>query len=384
MTFKRMVFWAHLVAGVATGFVILTMSVTGVLLTYEHTIINKVEQNVDIAPINQTPPLSVDQLYAQILKDAPNVANITLQFRNNDNIPAMVSIPGHDKAMLDPYTGQTTRSPSASLEKFFHKTVEVHRWLALDGASRKTGQMITGLANLVFLFMIASGLYLWLPKILKWRFLRLNFFFRKNLPSSKARDYNWHHVFGIWALTPLFFIVISGVIISYSWANAGVYKTFGEEVPTRRGPPWMQFVNQPSDETIIQSASLQDIYDNAVQYNKNWASMKMIVPLSPKIHNVVILQNSEQGILPKQRTTLVFSLKNAELVTVQSHSDRSPGLRARMFIRFLHTGEIFGLIGQTIAGFASIATCFLVYTGLALSYRRLILPLVHRKKKGKS
>ena len=39
MTLRRVLFWAHLTAGVCAGLVILIMSVTGVLLTYEKQLI---------------------------------------------------------------------------------------------------------------------------------------------------------------------------------------------------------------------------------------------------------------------------------------------------------------------------------------------------------
>ena len=43
MSFKRIIFWAHLVVGVAFGLVILLMSVTGAVLTYERQIISYME-----------------------------------------------------------------------------------------------------------------------------------------------------------------------------------------------------------------------------------------------------------------------------------------------------------------------------------------------------
>ncbi len=58
--------------------------------------------------------------------------------------------------------------------------------------------------------------------------------------------------------------------------------------------------------------------------------------------------------------------------------DQTPATRARIWMRFVHTGEVYGLIGQTLAGLASLAAALSVYTGLALSYRRLILPPFRR------
>jgi uncharacterized iron-regulated membrane protein len=50
----------------------------------------------------------------------------------------------------------------------------------------------------------------------------------------------------------------------------------------------------------------------------------------------------------------------------------SPAGKARRYLRFVHTGEIYGFIGQTLAGLASIAAIVLVYTGISLAIRRLI------------
>jgi uncharacterized iron-regulated membrane protein len=41
-------------------------------------------------------------------------------------------------------------------------------------------------------------------------------------------------------------------------------------------------------------------------------------------------------------------------------------------LRFAHTGEYWGLPGQTIAGLASAVACVLVWTGLALAWRRFV------------
>ncbi len=42
----------------------------------------------------------------------------------------------------------------------------------------------------------------------------------------------------------------------------------------------------------------------------------------------------------------------------------------RRFIRWLHSGEIGGVVGQTVALLACAAACVLVWTGVALSLRR--------------
>lgn len=378
MTFKRMVFWTHLSAGITASLLILLMSITGILLTYEHAIINRLETRIPISHEENAEILTMDQLHIIAQKNADDPSTLTYIFRNKANMPIIVRSADGKKSALNPYTGAALISNLGAVENFFDTTVNLHRWLALKGENKKTGYALTGAANLVFLFIIISGLYLWLPKIWKWKFIRLNILFRKKLPSAKARDYNWHHVFGIWAVIPLFFVVATGVIISYSWANTLVYKAFGETVPKHGGPPSMQFINQEAGLPFSTRVKLQDIYNAANLYDKNWTSMRMVVPASSTLHNIVVTQYSDESGLPKARTTLVFNRENAQIIKTQSRADRSPARRARIFIRFLHTGEIFGLWGQTVAGLASIAACFLAYTGLALSYRRLMSPLIKR------
>jgi len=60
-------------------------------------------------------------------------------------------------------------------------------------------------------------------------------------------------------------------------------------------------------------------------------------------------------------------------------SSQSTGQKARSWIRFLHTGEALGIVGQTIAGIVSFTSVLMVWTGLALAYRRLISPLFAKK-----
>jgi uncharacterized iron-regulated membrane protein len=56
---------------------------------------------------------------------------------------------------------------------------------------------------------------------------------------------------------------------------------------------------------------------------------------------------------------------------VQRYSDGDAGRRVRSWMRYLHTGEVAGFWGQTVAGLASLAGVVLVWTGIALALRRL-------------
>jgi uncharacterized iron-regulated membrane protein len=96
---------------------------------------------------------------------------------------------------------------------------------------------VTGASNLVFLFLVLSGIYIWLPEVWRWSALKFRMLFDLKPANGKMRDYNWHHVFAFWAMIPLLLIVLSGVVTSHGWANQLVFTAFGASAPQRGGPP---------------------------------------------------------------------------------------------------------------------------------------------------
>ena len=66
-----------------------------------------------------------------------------------------------------------------------------------------------------------------------------------------------------------------------------------------------------------------------------------------------------------------MNTRTAEVVKWEPFASLSAGRRLRSYLRFGHTGEVWGLAGQTIAGLASLGGAVLVYTGLSLAIRKL-------------
>ena len=117
-----------------------------------------------------------------------------------------------------------------------------HRYLAIERREPRHRQGITGAANLAFLFIVISGMYLWLPRLWTWIQFKNVLWFRARL-APKARDFNWHNVIGVWTAIPLAIVVAGAVPISYPWASNLVYRIAGDTPPPppaadpRRAPP---------------------------------------------------------------------------------------------------------------------------------------------------
>ncbi len=232
--FRSVLFWLHLTTGVVAGVVILVMCVTGVALTYEKQMLEWADRRSGSVPLPaDARPLPPETLLASAVAAEPGAAPTGITARRDPRAPVTVSVEGGRPRLVDPYTGAILGEPSPRLRAFFRTMTDWHRWIALQDTSRATGKAITGAANLGFLFIVLSGIYLWVPRV--WTRLQFTqvLWFRGGLPG-KARDFNWHNVIGIWSAIPLAIVVAGAVPISYSWAGNLVYRIAGEAPP---GPP---------------------------------------------------------------------------------------------------------------------------------------------------
>ncbi len=384
--FRRVLFWAHLSCGVTAGLIIVLMSATGVLLTYEHQMMDSPAQRNHVAVPPGTARLSADELAARAQAIAGDAARLSLVFDVDPHAPVTASAGRSTAALLNPYTGEAIADGTAGRRAFFAAVERLHRWMG--GDPRGKAANLIDVANLLFLFIIASGIYLWLPAVWRWRTVRGLVMFRTKYVNSKVRDFNWHHVFSIWALIPLFVIALSGVVMSYPWANRAVFAMFGEQAPQRGPPPGAggpgagpERVRGPAPAAapVAASASLEQLLDAARAQESNW--QRITLPLQARGGRVTVAVelNSTERRAPRRTITLdAGDARVIEAPPVQAIA-QSPGQRARTWLRFAHTGEQYGFAGQTIAGLASLAACFLAYTGLALAWRRLIVPLYRRR-----
>src|SRR5262245_30428957 len=215
--FRKVLFWSHLTAGVIAGLIILIMSITGALLTYERQITYWADtRNYHLAPPSPgAARLSVETLLAKASETQPGAAITTITERSGASEPVAIGLagdpgagPGSGRAVfIDPYTGAVLGGGSKEVHEFFRVMTDWHRWLGANGAGRNTARAVTGACNLGFLFIVSSGIYLWWPRKRTWPQFRNILWFKRGLPG-KARDFNWHNVIGAWSFVPLFIVAL--------------------------------------------------------------------------------------------------------------------------------------------------------------------------------
>lgn len=384
MSLRRVVFWTHLSAGVAAGLVIAFVAATGVLLTYERQMIGFAERSAFTVAADGRERLDADALADHAREALGDSA--ALVFVNDPHGPVRATAGRREQVFLDPYTGAVLGTGAEAAEAFFGTVERFHRWFALSGDARTAGRFIVDAANLVFLLILVSGAVLWWPKRWRWPLVKTQLLVRRGLPTAKARDYNWHHAFGIWALVPLALIVVSGVVFSYPWANRLVFALYGEDAPQGRGGPpgasgaQTDRAGATAPAPIADPVSLDAVLEAAQSVETGWRTITLTLPAAdaPVVTATVDTGNGAQA---SARTTLQISRADASVVSASGDETTSPGRRARTWLRFVHTGEVYGIVGQTVAGLASLAALFLVWTGLSLAWRRLIWPLTRRPKR---
>jgi uncharacterized iron-regulated membrane protein len=409
MTLRPFLFWAHLTAGLVAGIVILIMSVTGTLLTFQQSVLKVIERSQRFVEVPAgAGRLDVDVLLARVRQAVPDAEPTTVTLDSDPRVSAAVALGQRGTVFVNPYTGDVLGSGSARARAFYRSVTSWHRYLSVEGEHRATARAVTGACNAAFLVLAITGIYLWWPRQWTWRHLSAVTLFRSGL-RGKARDFNWHNVIGFWCAPILVVLTASGMVISYPWASNLVYTLTGSPRPAaagRGGGPGAESGGrgggrgrgsepvrnesrtearsepggggQPTgagarasrDDGHNPPATLETLVARADRQVPAWRTM--ILRLPPRPGGPVAISMSDRDYWNSYaRSTLTLDGRTGADLRWEPYAATSLGQKARGWLRFAHTGELGGLAGEAFAGAASAGGGFLVWTGVALALRRL-------------
>ena len=157
MKLRTLLFWPHLVAGVLAGALILSMSATGVLLTYERQLVewsnSDLRSHVPASPSR----LPIEQIVASFQQAYPDLTPSSIAIGSQPDDAVIVSA-GPRTFYFDAYGGGVLGEARQGMRRFMSDVRAWHRWLAAEGEARATARAFTGWSNLLFLFLVCSGL----------------------------------------------------------------------------------------------------------------------------------------------------------------------------------------------------------------------------------
>jgi uncharacterized iron-regulated membrane protein len=373
---RKLFFWVHLVLGVAAGVFIFVMAATGVALAFERQITDFVDRDirwVTVPSTVQPRPMS-DLVETARCSGAGDPAAIVV--RNEPQATVQLSM-GRGKAIyIDAYSGAILGSGSPTARAFFSQIERLHRGLGAPLGSKGIGHWLAAISNLLFGGLILVGIILWLPRKWNWKTVRASIAFRSGL-RGRARHWNWHNVTGIWCALPLFVIVITGVVMSFQWANALLFRLSGSTPAMQGRGPGAGRANR-QHRPLGDEPNYDRLLANAKTFDPNWRTITLSVVRDAN-SPVQVLVDTGTGGQPQKRRQYLLNRNTAAILKATAFADGTLGQRLRAFVRFGHTGEWGGWAGQLIAAVASFGACVLVYTGLSLSIRRLIARLKRRR-----
>lgn len=408
MTFRKILFWVHLTAGIISGLSVAIMCFTGTVLVFEKEITAWSERDAR----RVTPPsanaarMPLDELQRRLREAHPDARPSSIVVYNDPGTAVAFSAGRTAGHYVNPYTGEVRQPASAAMGRLMQEMVEWHRYLNFGGeASRPRGKWINGACNLAFCLLAMTGLYLWMPRAWSWRALRPIVWFRQNA-TAKARDFNWHNAIGFWTAPVLIILTLTAVPISFRWGGNLIYTLTRTPAPEAggAGPGAISSVapavELPPVPPATRPATLDALFAAAQKAMPEWQTITLrtsaggpgggggarssAVSSSALSGNrasaasdaratvrPVTLSVRERGSWPRTATTtLILNPYTGDILRRTGYADMNAAQQVRSWTRFLHTGEAVGWLGQLVAGIACLGGMFLVYTGFALSWRR--------------
>jgi uncharacterized iron-regulated membrane protein len=416
MTKKRTLkYWIgqiHCWLGLASGLVVLIVSITGCIFVFQKEILEFIYKDTyfikpaglpapasaallanaaDPAPA-ATLPLSVLQQKAQDTLGAGRpICNITtyrqsdrswefMAYQTNDTALTYFGVIGYYQSVfINPYTGEITGIRDYKYD-FFPIVKYIHWSLLLN---TDYGQPIVGWSTLIFVLLLITGIVLWWPK--KWNKAYKDRSFKiKWKASFKRVNYDLHNVPGFYSLFPALFIALTGMVFSFRWFSTLVYVAASGTVT----PPPQANVRsaKPVEGSLLSHRSAgSSIAMNSNPLDKTFQQALEQLPharrvvLSPATgpEGTIYVVGYKDGETYYGSDVLQFDQYTGRLLHRRNNKEKNSGERLIEMNYDIHVGAIGGLTGKIIAFIASLVCASLPVTGFLIWWgkrRRLQTP----------
>lgn len=414
---RSLIFWIHLSIGILAGALILLMSITGVMLGFERQMIAWIDGAPRVEATGAA-PLPIDSLLARVGVERANVASVIVKRDATQPVTIRLRERGTAAILAHPATGEVlTASGDGSGQRFFSALRRWHRWVGAQGGElRAQMKVLNGVANLIFLALVLSGLYLWWPRHWSLARLRATAWPQFRHRAGHVRDFNWHNSLGFWFAVPLAIIIATGAFFSFRWpgqyldialgseqervaaraaiAEARAERSAAQSTPTAPAPSATAATvatpagnasregaadAPPPNPVRADDAALAQYLAAAASAHPDWAQLTLTMPdAKASVARIAVAEGNTYR--PDLRWTLDVDRTSAAVATSSGYEDLSTARKLRAWVRFGHTGEVFGIPGQLLATIASAVGVLLVWTGFALAWRRARQALRRRRR----
>lgn len=263
---------------------------------------------------------------------------------------------------VNPYTG-TVLDVYNKRESFFFIVERLHRWLL--GGNASPGKIIVGLSTCSFLIITLTGIILWWPKNKKILLQRLKF---KTNGSFKRLNHDLHVVAGFYTSIFLLVIILTGLVMSYTWVNKSIF-TLTKSNPESPEPPssvykaGLQAINYDQAVAAIQP-QFRDAAYVTLRTPKDSVGVYAISVLPAHAADMAVDTYYIDQYAGTQKGQLLFKDKNA-------------GQTIRAYVKPIHTGALYGFPTKLFNFILALITFSFPITGVIMWLNRI------KKKKKK-
>lgn len=275
---------------------------------------------------------------------------------------------------LDPYTGEiVAESPKRPGSGFFMFIMRLHRFLLLPPA---IGRPLVGIATLVFIVLLLSGVVLWSYTAVKnWK-IGLGFRFKK---GGKILLYDLHNSLGFYMLVPMLIMALTGLCWSFSWYRTAVGTVLQDKVFAARGREALE-IPRPDPDLEFAPVSISDWLEKLEQQKPGRGDIEITFPKTGS-NRAITLQKGGYGFFAFAiKDRFEFNPSTGEVVLVERFAEKPLGSKICVMIKALHLGDVLGPGSRIFFFLACLVATSLPVSGVLLWIGKLKAKSRARKK----
>lgn len=221
----------HLWLGIGAGLILFVVCLTGTIYTFHTEIdewVNSEKYHINASSYDK--PIPVEQLAEKLKQQKEGqVASVSIS-TDSDAYKFSVRKEGERRGsnyLVNQYTGEILGDTKSNTSEFFMLMFRLHRWLMLDTS---IGRPIVGWSTVIFIFIIITGLVIWIPqKVKSWKQgLKI-----KWSSNWKRVNHDLHNALGFYTAFFLLIMALTGLQWSFDWYRTGLQGVLGINEPER-------------------------------------------------------------------------------------------------------------------------------------------------------
>ncbi|MEM8526993.1 MAG: PepSY-associated TM helix domain-containing protein [Bacteroidota bacterium] len=352
----------HKILGLVTGLVVFIVAITGACWVFQEEIKEWLAPNYKIVAEDKA-ILTASQARDLAQRVFPDKAiHGTLYEQPTDPIEVIfyqAEPEFYQSVFLHPYSGKVLHTEN-HFSGFFDFVLDGHMYVWLPKA---IGGQVVKWSILLFLFIVFSGLLLWLPK--KWKGVKRKVTIRwKPTTRWRRKNHDLHTVIGFYIYALAFAFAFTGSVMSFPWFYYLVFKAAGGDSNPR-------FVIPNNEKSVLTSSINSDV----LPLDRLIPKLQKEVPdaVSFELHyphadtaSIYVEVSHKKGVYYNSDYRFFDQSTLAEIESPSIYAKYGNADFADKVIRMnydIHVGAIGGLPGKIIAFLASLIVASLPITG---------------------